>query len=122
MRNFSYRDPNIDSTFGAFNSSIEWALKSITKELLEEGILGIVSSIDTPSSPTGEALSDHQSNMLGFNQELRKIYRQRVIDCSVDQLIYVTNKYLLGKPKRAIISGGQNKKELVSMGFNLKQI
>ena len=119
---FSYRDPNIRETFGAFNSSIEWALKSITEKQLEEGILGVISSIDTPSSPTGEALSDHRFNMLGITQQLRKKYRQRVIDCSVSNLIEVTKKYLLRKPKRAIISGKNFEKELTSMDFNLRQI
>ena len=46
-----------------FKKSIEWSLKNITEENLEEGILGIISSIDKPLSPFGEAKSDFTSSL-----------------------------------------------------------
>ena len=65
--NFFHRDPNIEKTFEAFGESVNWALKSITNEKLEEGILNVISSIDKPSSPASEALSDFNSNYNGFS-------------------------------------------------------
>ena len=38
---FSYRDPNVGKTFDAFNESINWVIKSVTKDKLEEGILNL---------------------------------------------------------------------------------
>ena len=52
---FSYRDPKCSETFAAFKEAIEWSKISITDQHLEEAILGVVSSIDKPLSPVGEA-------------------------------------------------------------------
>ena len=110
---FSYRDPNIIKTFDAFNESINWALKSITKDKLEEGILNIISSIDKPSSPASEALSDYNSNFNGYTQKMRKDFRNKVLETSIDKLTEVTKKYLLTDCKRSVISNekAQLKKE-----------
>jgi Zn-dependent M16 (insulinase) family peptidase len=122
FRFFSYRDPNCTQTFEAFNNSIEWALKSITAEKLEEGILGVVSSIDKPGSPAGEARSDFNQNIKGITQDLRKAFRKGVIECSVEKLQKVTNKYLTGTPKRAVISGKKFEKELETLGFSVRNV
>ena len=122
FRFFSYRDPNCKETFDAFNDSINWSLKSITKEKLDEGILGVISSIDKPGSPAGEARSDFNQNIKGINQDLRRSFRQGVIDCSVEKLKMVSEKYLLGSPKRAVVSGKKFEKELNSLGFMVRNV
>ena len=45
---FSYRDPKCTETFNEFKKSREWSIKNITEEQLEEGVLGVISSIDKP--------------------------------------------------------------------------
>ncbi len=122
FRFFSYRDPNCGKTFDAFNESINWSLESITKEKLDEGILGVVSSIDKPGSPAGEARNDFNQNIKGINKELRQSFRQGVIECTVEKLKHATEKYLLGAPKRAVISGKKFEDELRSLGFELKNV
>ena len=122
FRFFSYRDPNCGKTFDAFNESINWSLQSITKEKLDEGILGVVSSIDKPGSPAGEARNDFNQNIKGINKELRHSFRQGVIECTVEKLKYATDKYLSGVPKRAVISGKKFEEELQSLGFELKNV
>jgi len=122
FRFFSYRDPNCKETFNAFNDSIEWSLNSINSEKLEEGILGVVSSIDKPGSPAGEARADFNQNIRGIDQSKRKLFRARVIDCSVERLVEVANKYLTGKPKRALISGKQFEKEINTLGFSVRNV
>ena len=61
---FSYRDPRCTETFQDFKKSREWSLKNISQEQLDEGILGIISSIDKPLSPFGEAMSDFSMNLI----------------------------------------------------------
>ena len=60
---FSYRDPKCSETFDEFKKSREWSLKGISQNQLDEGILGVVSSIDKPLSPYGEAMSDFANNL-----------------------------------------------------------
>ena len=119
---FSYRDPNISETFNAFGDSIKWALKSITKEKLDEGILNVISSIDKPSSPASEALSDFNSNKNGFTQNKRKIFRENVLATSIDKLVSVTEKYLCNQPNRSVVSNKNSEDLLNSLGFELNVI
>ena len=119
---FSYRDPNLEKTFDAFDNSIKWALKSITKDKLHEGILNIISSIDKPSSPAADSLSDFNSNIRGLTQEMRKKFREKVLSTTIDNLVDVTEKYLTGKPNRSIVSSKKFEKQLESMHFELNQI
>ena len=60
---FSYRDPKCTETFSEFNYAREWSLNNITNAHLDEGVLGVISSIDKPMSPYGEAMSDFMSEL-----------------------------------------------------------
>ena len=119
---FSYRDPNTEETFNSFNASIEWAVKSITENHLEQGILGIISSIDKPASPSSEAMADLYANLSGRTSEKRKNFRDSVIQCTVEKLNEVTKKYLMTKPRRALVSGRKFEKQLTSMGFTIRDV
>ena len=119
---FSYRDPNTEETFNSFNASIEWAVKSITENHLEQGILGIISSIDKPASPSSEAMADLYANLSGRTSEKRKSFRDSVIQCTVEKLKEVAKKYLMAKPRRALVSGRKFEKQLTSMGFTIRDV
>ena len=119
---FSYRDPNVIKTFDAFKESINWLIKSVTKDKLEEGILNIISSIDKPSSPASEALSDYNSNNNGFTQQMRKEFRSKVLETTVDKLVEVAEKYLKTSCKKSILSNKNFEKELSSYGFEINQV
>ena len=45
LKFFSYRDPNCSNTFNEFANAREWSLKNITAAQLDEGVLGVISSI-----------------------------------------------------------------------------
>ena len=102
--------------------SIEWAVKSITENHLEQGILGIISSIDKPASPSSEAMADLYANLSGRTSEKRKSFRDSVIQCTVEKLKEVTKKYLMTKPRRALVSGRKFEKQLTSMGFTIRGV
>ena len=119
---FSYRDPNVALTFEAFNESINWALKSITKDKLEEGILNIISSIDKPSSPASEALADNNSNNNGYTQQMRKEFRRKVIETTVERLIEVAETYLTIESKKSVLSNKKFENELKSLNLEIKQV
>ena len=117
---FSYRDPNISETFNAFGDSIKWALKSITKEKLDEGILNVISSIDKPSSPASEALSDFNSNKNGFTQNKEK-YLEKIFSLLNHKLVSVT-KNIYAMPNRSVVSNKNSEDLLHSLGFELNVI
>jgi len=119
---FSYRDPKCTDTFNEFKKSREWSVKSITEEQLEEGILGVISSIDKPLSPFGEAISDFMSSLDQKTQDERLSFRSKVKECSLANLVMVSEKYLFNESKRSAIAGQNYETELKDLGFEIKNI
>jgi len=119
---FSYRDPKCTETFNEFKKSREWSVKSITEEQLEEGVLGVISSIDKPLSPFGEAMSDFMSSLDQKTQDERLSFRSKVKECSLANLAMVSEKYLFNKSKRCAIAGQNYETELKDLGFEIKNI
>ena len=119
---FSYRDPKCSETFAEFKNSRDWSLSNISEAQLDEGILGVISSIDKPMSPYGEAMSDFMNELDHKKQEDRLIFRNRVKECSVNDLVKVSKKYLFNESKRSVIAGESFQDEIQEMGFKLKNI
>ena len=119
---FSYRDPKCTETFAAFRDAIEWSKTSITDQHLEEAILGVVSSIDKPLSPVGEAKNDFNFNLEDISTKERLEMRQRVINCTIEDLIRVSKKYLSKDSKKSILAGEAYREEANSLGLNLKEV
>jgi Zn-dependent M16 (insulinase) family peptidase len=119
---FSYRDPKCTETFSAFKDAIKWSKTSITEQHLEEAILGVVSSIDKPLSPVGEAKNDFNLNLEGISTIKRLEMRQGVINCSIEDLIRVSKKYLTKNSKKSILAGEAYKEEATKLGLTLKEV
>ncbi|WP_439107494.1 insulinase family protein [Congregibacter sp.] len=103
FRFYSYRDPRIEGTLNDFDESIEWmATGDHNATGLEEAILGVISNIDKPGSPAGEAKQDFHNRRFGRNHEQRMAFRQRILDVTLDDLKRVSAEYLV--PENASIA------------------
>ena len=69
------------------------------KRALEEAILGVISGIDKPTSPAGEAKDAFQNALFGRTPEIRRDYRTRVLNVTLEDLNRVASIYL--KPELA---------------------
>ena len=118
---FSYRDPKCTETFSAFKDAVEWSKTSITEQHLEEAILGVVSSIDKPLSPVGEAKNDFNFNLENISTKERLEMRQRVINCSIEDLIRVNEKYLPRIQKNQFLLESHTEK-ILSLGLTLREV
>lgn len=107
FRLFSYRDPRLTDTLKDFDASIDWLLnEEHENQPLEEAILGVVSSLDKPSSPAGEAKQTFHAELFGRTREKRETFRQQVLEVSLDDLKRVAMNYLQpDKASIAIITG-----------------
>ncbi|MBR9866341.1 MAG: peptidase M16 [Oceanospirillales bacterium] len=103
FRFFSYRDPRLSETLADFDASLTWLQQSeLEAQKLEEAILGVVSSIDKPGSPAGEAKQAYHSALFGRTPEQRENFRQRILKVTLDDLKRVAATYL--KPERASVA------------------
>ncbi|WP_370277860.1 insulinase family protein [Pontibacterium sp.] len=95
FRFFSYRDPRLTETLDDFDKSVQWLLQTEhDPQKLEEAILGVVSSIDRPGSPAGEAKQAFHSALFGRTPEQRKRFRARILQVTLDDLKRVAQTYL----------------------------
>jgi|TARA_Y100000310_G_scaffold342817_1_gene447612 hypothetical protein len=96
----SFRDPYLRETLDNFDAAISWLLRSkIRFEQVEEAILGVVSAMDAPGSPAGEARQAFHSGLFGRTPEHRNRLRSEILKVRADDLKRVAEQYL--KPELA---------------------
>jgi hypothetical protein len=119
FRFYSYRDPRLTDTLNDYDRSIEWLLETEHEnDQLEQAILGVVSSIDKPRSPAGEAKSDYHNELFGRTKGQREGFRAAVLNVTLDDLVRVAKTYLSSeKASVAVISSASNKEELEGLGL-----
>ncbi len=106
FRFFSYRDPRLAETLSDFDRSIDWMInESHEWRLIEEAILGVVSSIDKPGSPAGEAKKAFHAALHGRTPEQRRRARSRILEVREADLKRVAENYLKpGQANTAVIT------------------
>tara|TARA_R110001592_G_scaffold61350_2_gene186935 strand:- start:14855 stop:17791 length:2937 start_codon:yes stop_codon:yes gene_type:complete len=124
FRFYSYRDPRLIETLDDFDASVVW-LKETQHDLeaLEQAILGVVSQIDKPRSPAGEAKGDFHSNLFGRSRKHREGFRAGVLKVTLDDLLRVSEEYL--RPEEAsfgVITQSENKGKLNALGFDVHEL
>ncbi|AQA19379.1 peptidase M16 [Halioglobus japonicus] len=95
FRFYSYRDPRLADTLADFDAAIDWLLQGgHDARALEEAILGVIGSLDKPSSPAGEAKQHFHNSLFGRTHAHRKQFRERILAVSLDDLMRVGETYL----------------------------
>ena len=122
FRFYSYRDPNIGSTFDAFRHSVEWVLSAtVTDAMLEEAVLGIISNIDAPGSPSGEVKTAYHRALFGRDAAHRAMRRRRVLEVRADDLKRVAAQYLTLSGSRALVTS-ENRLGEVDAEFEVTRV
>jgi Zn-dependent M16 (insulinase) family peptidase len=109
FRFFSYRDPRIEGTLDDFDAALDWlAQAEHDPQRLQEAILGVISSMDKPGSPAGEAKSTYHNSLFGRTPEVRQAFRQRILSVTLDDLKRAAATWL--RPEKASLAVVTSKK------------
>lgn len=121
---FSYRDPHCAETFAHFQQSVEWLLTAPqTEDKLEEAILGIVSAMDKPGSPAGEAVKSCFTELHGRGEAWQQKMRGNILAVSIADLQRVARQYLLDKPYvRSVLAPFDKQTEVEALGFTVMRV
>jgi len=91
---YSYRDPRLLETYDDFDKSFDWLRsKEATQEKVNEAILNIISSMDKPGSPAGEAKKAFYQKVYGRDYALLMSYRTGVLETTIDELRALADQY-----------------------------
>ena len=124
FRFYSYRDPRLAETFNDFEASISWLLNTEQKPYqLEESILGLISGMDKPGSPAGEAITACYALLHDRTPAFRKLLRERILNVTLDDLKRVAKTYLIDQQaSKAVVAPFAKKETLEQLGFEIKQV
>ncbi|MBP6383103.1 MAG: peptidase M16, partial [Pseudomonadales bacterium] len=114
FRFFSYRDPRNGATLDDFDASLRWLQDTKHEwQQVEEAILGVISSLDKPGSPAGEAKKHFHETLFGRNIAARRDFRARVLAVTLDDLLRVGTTYLdPAKASIAVVTNAPGTEEL----------
>lgn len=113
----SYRDPNTLNTIQTFSDAADWASEkgNLTSEILEEAHLKAFKAIDAPLAPSSRGASLFTNAM---DDDSRQVFRDRLLDCTVEQMRLCAEKYLVGQtPALAIVGAPANADSMRASGW-----
>ena len=120
----SYRDPRLAETLADFESAIAWLHEAPHRSrALEEAILNVISQLDRPESPAGEATRSFYSTLHGRDPQRRRDFRRNVLEVSLDDLQRVAANYLVAESASiAVLSSAETLADTDELGLHLHTI
>lgn len=124
FRFYSYRDPRLTDTLKDFDASIDWLLNETHEQRqLEETVLGVISDMDKPLSPAGEARQAYHNALYGRTHEQRKRLRERLLAVSLADLQRVGDAWLAkGTACTAVIAPNARAAEVEALGLAIEKL
>ena len=121
FRFFSYRDPRLSDTLDDFDRAVEIICNdAVESRFVEEALLGVISSLDKPGSPAGEARSAFSGALFGRTQDVRDRFRQRLLAVDLPELREVAGRYLIReRASTAVVSNSNHQDQADKLGLEI---
>ena len=103
---------------------MNWLLNEPQKpEQLEEAILGIISGMDKPGSPAGEAVKSCFADLHNRGEAWQQKMRGNILAVTLEDLQRVATTYLKDKPSSKAVLAPHDKEEVVQqLGFKVAKV
>lgn len=118
---FSYRDPCCAKTIETFHSSKQWLKKHAKKRHLDEAVLNVVSSIDKPLTPLGEAKTNFSENYSQRSARSKNAFRKNIINAKLKEVIDAGLEMFEGEYSLSAIGSDRYSSEMENLGLSIKQ-
>ncbi len=123
FRFYSYRDPRLAETLADFDASVRWLLDETHEQRqLEETVLGVISDMDKPLSPSGEARQAFHNSLYGRTLAQRRNLRERLLSASLQDLQRVGERYLTGAAVTAVVAPAARAADVEALGLAIERL
>ncbi|MDI1303225.1 MAG: insulinase family protein [bacterium] len=124
FRFYSYRDPRLTETLNDFDASVKWLLQEPHEQRqLEEAVLGVISDMDKPLSPSGEARQAYHNALYGRTLAQRRGMRERLLAVTLPDLQRVGEHYLTGSNGvTAVVVPASKAAEVEALGLAVEKL
>lgn len=93
---YSYRDPNLLSTYKAFKEALETvATKSISLDEINEAKREMIQQLDQPVTPGNRAETAYLYNQKGMTLDQRQLFRNQILNANQDQIQQAVQEHLV---------------------------
>jgi hypothetical protein len=101
----SYRDPHLVETLKVYDEAIDLVTKKeIPKEDFEKAVIGTIALLDKPMDPAMKGFTAMIRNFAGLTEEVRRRFRERVLDASPESLREAAANYLSQAENRSAVA------------------
>lgn len=123
FRFYSYRDPRLSETLADFDASVRWLLdEKHEQRQLEETVLGVISDMDKPLSPSGEARQAYHNGLYGRTPAQRRRMRERLLAVSLADLRTVGERYLGSGAVTAVVAPTARAADVEALGLAIERL
>lgn len=118
---YSYRDPNVENTFKAFEDSVKWVISNQwDSHLFDEAIISLIGQLDRPETPIGGPKRVFMNEYAGFDENERLLYREKLLKVKRNTVIEVAKDYLLNaKVVGQALIAPKGQKAIKTIDFNV---
>jgi Zn-dependent M16 (insulinase) family peptidase len=110
---FSSRDPNILSTYAAFESAVaRIANGQFSDRDLQEACLSYIQDVDRVVSPGSRASVTYYQNKVGLTKEIRQEFRDKILKTTKEEIVNAVRECLSPKMKAHSVRVSYANKEL----------
>jgi presequence protease len=90
----SYRDPHIAQTLAVYDAAADFITSgNYSDDNITESILQVCADIDKPHTPAAGAMKAFYRKCIGLSDDLRKNFKQRLLELDKNQILAVANKH-----------------------------
>lgn len=101
---YSYRDPQIVSTFRAFEEAVRVVIDGEFKESdVEEALFEMVQELDAPDAPGSRGDIAYSWRREGRTQEIRQAYRNKLLALTREEIIEATRQIIAPEMKKGTV-------------------
>jgi len=121
---YSYRDPRLLETLSDFDLALDWIMsREATQAKVDEAILNVISAMDKPGSPAGEARKAFYQSLYGRTHDMRKHHRQGVLATTLADCRRVAQTYLDAEKASVAVLTHSGKCDLLEQnGFEIYRL